>query len=151
MEHRYDYFTLVTGQKIQVPLRHVLIIATNLGLETVTDPAFLRRMGYRLCLEQPTPERYARIFTAYAERQGATVAPEALNGLLQRYRAENRELRACEPRDLIERARDVCRFHGRPLELTAQVLDLAWAGYFGVTAPAGVAGGIPTAAIQGHL
>jgi predicted ATPase with chaperone activity len=135
MEHRYDYFTLVTGQKIQVPLRHVLIIATNLGLETVTDPAFLRRMGYRLCLEQPTPERYARIFRAYAERQGATVAPEALDGLLQRYRAENRELRACEPRDLIERARDICRFHGRRLELSAQVLDLAWAGYFGVAAP----------------
>ena len=72
---------------------------------------------------------------SYAERQGATVAPEALDGLLQRYRAENRELRACEPRDLIERARDICRFRGSPLELSAQVLDLAWAGYFGVAAP----------------
>jgi hypothetical protein len=45
MEHQIDYFTLRTGQKIQVPLRHVLIIATNLSLERVTDPAFLRRMG----------------------------------------------------------------------------------------------------------
>ncbi len=135
MEHRYDYFTLVTGQKIKVPLRHVLMIATNLSLETVTDPAFLRRMGYRLCLEQPTPERYARIFTAYAERQGAIVSLEALDGLLRRYRAENRELRACEPRDLIERARDICRFRGLPLELSAPVLDLAWAGYFGVATP----------------
>src|SRR5262249_30340430 len=44
MEYQIDYFTLVTGQKIQLPLRHVLIIATNLSLETVTDPAFLRRM-----------------------------------------------------------------------------------------------------------
>jgi hypothetical protein len=149
MEHHFDYFTLVTGQKIQVPLQHVLIIATNLSLEAVTDPAFLRRMGYRLCLEAPTPEQYARIFTAYAEHHGAAVAPEVLEGLLQRYRAQNRELRACEPRDLIERARDICRFHSRPLELSAQVLDLAWAGYFG-TAPkalrddgAGAAGGIP--------
>ena len=31
MEHQIDYFTLRTGQKIQVPLRHVLIIATNLS------------------------------------------------------------------------------------------------------------------------
>ncbi len=136
MEHRYDYFTLVTGQKIQVPLRQVLIIATNLGLETVTDPAFLRRMGYRLLLEAPTPEGYAKIFKAYAERHGAAVAPEVLDDLLQRYRAENRELRACEPRDLIERARDICRFRGLPLELSPQVLDLAWAGYFGATQPA---------------
>src|SRR5262249_20379025 len=50
MEHQFDYFTLNTGQKIQVPLRHVLIIATNLDTERVTDPAFLRRMGYRLYL-----------------------------------------------------------------------------------------------------
>jgi hypothetical protein len=60
-----------------------------------------------------------------------TVAPLLIERLLERYRALNRELRACEPRDLIERARDICRFHGRPLELTRQVLDLAWGGYFG--------------------
>ena len=44
---------------------------------------------------------------------------------------KNRELRCCEPRDLIERARDICRFQGKPLELTPKVLDLAWVGYFG--------------------
>ena len=131
MEHQIDYFTLRTGQKVQVPLRHLLIIATNLSPDRVTDPAFLRRMGYRLCLEAPTPEEYTRIFQLYAERQGAAVAPGVIERLLERYRAQNRELRACEPRDLIERARDVCRFHGRPLELTPKVLDLAWTGYFG--------------------
>jgi hypothetical protein len=131
MEYQIDYFTLRTGQKVQVPLRHILIIATNLSPDRVTDPAFLRRMGYRLCLEAPTPEEYTRIFQRYAERQGATVAPEVIGRLLERYRAQNRELRACEPRDLIERARDVCRFRGMPLELTPDVLDLAWGGYFG--------------------
>jgi hypothetical protein len=135
MEHQFDYFTLTTGQKILVPLRHVLIIATNLSPETVTDPAFLRRMGYRVLLGAPTPEQYARIFTTYAERHGAAVAPEVLDGVLERYREQNRELRACEPRDLIERARDICRFHDRPLELSPEVLDLAWAGYFGTAPP----------------
>jgi MoxR-like ATPase len=131
MEYQVDYFTLVTGQKIQVPLRHVLIIATNLDPATVTDPAFLRRMGYRLFLGTPTPEQYAQIFKLYAEGHGASVAPAVLDSLLARYRAENRELRSCEPRDLIERGRDICRFQGKPLELTPEVLDLAWIGYFG--------------------
>jgi DNA-binding PadR family transcriptional regulator len=131
MEHQVDYFTLTTGQKIQVPLRHVLIIATNLNPERVTDPAFLRRMGYRLYLGAPTPEQYAKIFRTYAKRQGVAVAPEILDALLERYRAQNRELRACEPRDLIERSRDICRFEGKPLELSSEVLDLAWVGYFG--------------------
>jgi hypothetical protein len=150
MEHHIDYFTLTTGQKIQVPLRHVLIIATNLDPETVTDPAFLRRMGYRLCLDAPTPEQYAQIFQAYAQRHGATVGPDAIDRLLERYRAQNRELRACEPRDLIERARDICRFQGKPLELGPDVLDLAWIGYFGSELIGGRQGGTTAKAGAGQ-
>ncbi|HVS34712.1 MAG TPA: hypothetical protein VMS17_03960 [Gemmataceae bacterium] len=131
MEYHIDYFTLRTGQKIQVPLRHVLIVATNLNPELVTDPAFLRRMGYRLYLGPPTTEQYVRIFQQYAQRHGATAPGDIMERLLHRYRAQHRPLRACEPRDLIERARDICRFQGRPLELTPKVLDLAWVGYFG--------------------
>jgi DNA-binding PadR family transcriptional regulator len=133
MEHQIDYFTLITGQKIQVPLRHVLVIATNLSPEKVTDPAFLRRMGYRLYLGAPTPEQYATIFKKYAERVGATVPAGMIESILERYRKLNKELRACEPRDLIERSRDICRFRNKPLELTPEILDLAWTGYFGET------------------
>jgi MoxR-like ATPase len=131
MEYEIDYFTLRTGQKIQLPLRHMLIIATNLSPEVVTDPAFLRRLGYRVFLGPPTEEGYAQIFQDYAKRRGVTVAPELMARLLERYRAQNRQPRSCEPRDLIERARDICRFQNRPLELTPEVLDLAWLGYFG--------------------
>jgi hypothetical protein len=136
MEYEIDYFTLLTGLKIQVPLRHVLIIATNLDPARVTDPAFLRRMGYRLYLGAPTPEQYAQIFQQYAQRHGATVAPGVIDRLLVRYRVEDRELRSCEPRDLIERARDICSFQSKALELTPKVLDLAWVGYFGTELPA---------------
>jgi hypothetical protein len=135
MEYQIDYFTLLTGQKIQVPLRHLLIIATNLDPSRVTDPAFLRRMGYRMYLGSPTPEQYAKIFMAYAKRVGASASPELIEALLRRYKAQHRELRCCEPRDLIERARDICRFHNKPLELNPKVLDLAWTGYFGTEGP----------------
>lgn len=136
MEHQVDYMTLATGQKIQVPLRQVLIIATNLSLERVTDPAFLRRMGYRLYLDYPTPEHYTQIFRAYAERAGASAPANVIERLLTRYGVEKRELRACQPRDLIERARDICRYRNTPLELTPEILDLAWVGYFGHELPA---------------
>ncbi|MCU0702685.1 MAG: hypothetical protein MUF18_01685 [Fimbriiglobus sp.] len=135
MEHQVDYFTLSTGQKIAVPLRQVLIIATNLSLETVTDPAFLRRMGYRLLLEAPTPDQYTQIFHGYAAKIGAQVPPGILEGILARYEREGRELRACEPRDILERAKDICRFRGKPIELSEEVINLAWAGYFGNYVP----------------
>ena len=92
MEHQIDYFTLKTGQKIQVPLHHVLIIATNLSPEKVTDPAFLRRMGYRIYLGAPTPEQYTKIFNLYAQKVGTTVAPDLVEQLLERYEAQNKDL-----------------------------------------------------------
>jgi hypothetical protein len=131
LEHRIDYLTLHTGQKIQVPALLMVVIATNLDPEKVTDPAFLRRLGYRLYLGQPTPERYARIFERYAEGRVAPVAPGVIPWLLDRYRVERRELRSCEPRDLIERVVDICKYRGQPLELNRENLDIAWAGYFG--------------------
>lgn len=131
MEHQIDYFTLETGQKIQVPLRHVLVIATNLDPETVTDPAFLRRIGYRLLLGAPTQEQYARIFRRYARKCGIDIAPEMVQQVIDRYKEQNRELRSCEPRDLIERARDICTYESRPFDLSPETLELAWTGYFG--------------------
>ena len=120
-----------------MPVRELLVIATNLEPAEVTDPAFLRRMGYRLLLGRPGPEHYAEIFRRYAGRYGLSPQPGVLAHVLRRYGAEGRELRCCEPRDLIERARHICRFQGRPLELTEAVLDLAWSVYFGAQQPAG--------------
>jgi hypothetical protein len=131
LEHRIDHLTLQTGQIIQIPFLQMLIIATNLDLEHVTDPAFLRRMGYRLYLGEPSPDDYTRIFERYAARQSVPIQPGLVERLLARYSTEKRQLRSCEPRDLIERARDICRFADRPLELNEEIMSLAWTGYFG--------------------
>ncbi len=131
LENRIDYLTLHTGSTIQIPFLQSLIIATNLDPGEVTDPAFLRRMGYRLCLEAPSPERYRAIFERYAGGLGIPVPPGLVDRLLKRYASLGRELRGCEPRDLIERSRDICRFTGRPVQLNDDVMTLAWTGYFG--------------------
>jgi hypothetical protein len=131
LEHRCDYLTLQTGQKIEVPFQVLLILATNLDPNSFMDPAFLRRIGYRLYLGNPTREQYGQIFERYARRSGVAVPPGLVERLLERYRAERRPFRSCEPRDLIERARDYCTYRDRPLELTEETLNTAWVGYFG--------------------
>ena len=131
LEHRIDFLTLHTGQKIQVPFLLMLVIATNLDPKDVTDPAFLRRLGYRLTLHTPTPDFYTQVFEQYAARCGLTVDRTLIPRLLDRYRATNRELRCCEPRDLIERVRDICSHHGQIFALNDKIIDLAWRGYFG--------------------
>jgi len=131
MEYHIDYLTLQTGQKICVPVRNLLMFATNLDPKDVTDPAFLRRMGYRLNLTSPTPEQYCAIFRRYAERYGILVEDSLLQNLMDRYQRERRKLRCSEPRDLIERMRDFSRYYNRPMEITPQTLDVAWRGFFG--------------------
>jgi MoxR-like ATPase len=131
MEYHIDYLTFQTGQKICVPVRQLLLFATNLEPRDVTDPAFLRRMGYRLNLKSPTPRQYSTIFQNYAERLGVSVPAGLIDSLLSRYASEHRELRCSDSRDLIERVRDLCRFQAIPFELTPKHLDLAWTGFFG--------------------
>lgn len=131
LEHRVDFLTLHNGQKIEVPFLLMLIIATNLNPSDVTDPAFLRRLGYRTRLSAPTPELYGAIFEQYAKTGGLTVDEALIRHLLNRYQSTGKELRACEPRDLIERVKDICAHRQQKLGLSEELLDLAWSGYFG--------------------
>ncbi len=131
LEHQTDFLTLHTGQKIDVPFLLMLIIATNLNPDDVTDPAFLRRLGYRLRLDLPSEEHYGQIFQQYAKRYEIAADASLITYLLERYKSEKRPFRACEPRDLIERVRDICLYRKHPLTLNEEMLDLAWRGYFG--------------------
>ena len=131
LENRADYLTLQTGRKVRVPFRQMLVFSTNLNLEEALDGAFLRRIGYRLRIGNPTPPDYAHVFTQYAARCQVSIPLGLIDALRERYAAERRPMRSCEPRDLIERARDICIYRGLPLDLTPEVMDLAWKGYFG--------------------
>lgn len=132
LEHRVDFLTLHNGQKIEVPFLLNLIIATNLNPSDVTDPAFLRRLGYRTRLSAPTAQQYTQIFNEYAASFGLSPAPLLVEQLLARYQSSGRELRACEPRDLIERVKDICAHRQQPLTINEEMLTLAWNGYFGL-------------------
>jgi hypothetical protein len=131
LEGRIDYLTLHTGKKIEVPFEQLLIFATNLDPSDLVDDAFLRRMGYRLYVNAPDKEMYAAIFKSYVESNGFAYDPKHLEYVFRLYEADKRPLRGCEPRDLIQRCADLCRYENRPMEITNEILHLAWRNYFG--------------------
>ncbi|MGH9907327.1 MAG: hypothetical protein ACRD8U_17295, partial [Pyrinomonadaceae bacterium] len=59
------------------------------------------------------------------------VDQNCLNHVLSRYAAEKRVMKGCEPRDLLNKVRDICLFEGRTMQLTPELVDLAWGNYFG--------------------
>jgi len=132
LEGRVDYLTLHTGKKIRVPFDQLLIFATNLDVAELVDEAFMRRMGYRLRTESPSPETYELIFRGCAERRGLPYDRQLVRQVLGWYAREQRRMSSCEPRDLIERCLDICRYENRTPALTAELLEVAWMNYFGM-------------------
>jgi predicted ATPase with chaperone activity len=135
LENRIDYLTLHTGKKIEVPFEQLLIFATNLDPSDLVDDAFLRRMGYRLYINPPDRAMYGAIFEQFARNSGFEYDPNRLDFVFRLYEADKRPLRGCEPRDLIQRCADLCKYENRSMALTDELLHLAWRNYFGA-APA---------------
>ena len=133
LERRVDYLTLHTGKKIEVPFEQLIVFSTNLDERDLVDEAFLRRMGYRARVEPPTPEAYVQIFKDVVSRRGLSVRDGVYAHILNKYSAEGRQMKACEPRDLIDRASDICRFGNYRLEITPELIDVAWGNYFGAS------------------
>lgn len=134
LEMKHDYLTLATGKKLQIPFAQTVIFATNLTVSDIADEAFLRRMGYRLLVMPPSPDTYAEIFMRYARAKGLAVDATILDHLEKRYARENREPKACEPRDLIDRAVETCKYRREKVVLSQGSLDIAWNCYFGTSA-----------------
>ena len=133
LERRVDYLALHTGKKIEVPFEQLVVFSTNLDEKDLADQAFLRRMGYRARVEPPTAGAYTAIFKQQAGRRNITVEQPVLDHILMKYRVEHRQMKGCEPRDILDRATDICLFEGKGLQLTPQVVDIAWRNYFGTS------------------
>jgi predicted ATPase with chaperone activity len=131
LEGRIDYLTLHTGKKIEVPFEQLLIFATNLDPSDLVDDAFLRRMGYRLYVNAPDREMYAKIFEEFVRKSGFDYDSKYLDFVFRLYETDKRPLRGCEPRDLILRCVDLCKYENRAMALSNDLLTLAWKNYFG--------------------
>ena len=57
LEKHVDYLTLLTGKRVQVPFQQMLVFATNLEPRDLADDAFLRRIRFKLRLDDPTNEQ----------------------------------------------------------------------------------------------
>jgi chromosomal replication initiation ATPase DnaA len=90
-------------------------------------------MGYRARVEPPTAGAYTAIFKHQASRRGIPLEQPVLDHILTKYRVERRQMKGCEPRDLLDRATDICLFEKHGLKLTPHIVDIAWRNYFGTS------------------
>lgn len=131
LENRHDFLTLRSGKKIQVPFEQITIFSTNLNPEDLADEAFLRRIRYRIEVQDPTEDEFKGLFQSAAEREGCQYGARTVEYLIERhYRPGHRPLRRCHPRDLLRQVRHYCDYHDLPFEMRPEYFDRVAATFF---------------------
>jgi hypothetical protein len=131
LERRVDYLALRNGKKIELPFEQLVVFSTNLDEDRMVDEAFMRRLGYRARIDPPSTADYIEIFKRAAAKHKIAFDQSTMSHLLAKYTEEGRAPKSCEPRDLLNRVKDICQFRGLALHLTPELIDLAWNNYFG--------------------
>jgi predicted ATPase with chaperone activity len=133
LEKRYDFLTLASGKKIQVPFDQLIVFSTNLEPKDLVDEAFLRRIPYKINVNDPDEAEFHRLFQLCAPGLGCEYDQAAVEYLLDKhYRQSKRNLRRCHPRDLLLQIRNYCAYLGLPMALKPEYFDVAVENYFTV-------------------
>ena len=134
LEKRYDFLTLPTGKKIQVPFDQLILFSTNLEPKHLVDEAFLRRIPYKIHAADPSEEIFRKLFAIFAPKLGFEgPIDESVDHLIEHhYKAVDRPFRACQPRDLLLQVRNFCLYRDIPLVLKPEYFDQAASNYFTV-------------------
>ncbi len=131
LEKRWDYLTLHTGQKIEVPFEVLVIFSTNLEPRDLVDEAFLRRIRHKIDIGDPTFEEFREIFRRECAIRKIPFDEEALGYLLhEQYIKPGNPMRACHPRDLLDEIVDISSYLGVPPTLSRDMIRRACEAYF---------------------
>jgi hypothetical protein len=116
-----------------VPFEQLIIFSTNLEPADLVDEAFLRRIPYKIEIGNPSQEEFHELFQIYSKQFECEYRENVVNYLLDaHYRAANRPMRRCHPRDLLGQIRNYCAYNGLPVEMRPDYFDRVVKSYFTV-------------------
>ena len=133
LEKRYDFLNTSNGKKIRVPFDQLVVFSTNLEPKDLVDDAFLRRIPYKIEVENPSIENFVKLFEIMCKIYKFEWKPELIKYLIEtHYLPTDRPLRNCHPRDLLLQVTNYCKYLKLEKELTKESLDFACENYFSI-------------------
>lgn len=130
MEYNVDYLVLPNGQQFSIPFILTLAFSTNLSPLEIADPAFLRRLGYKIEFRPLTEEIYLELFHSLVEKNEFSISSLTIDHLLLLHRQFKIPFFPCIPKDIVGICKDIIKFEGREPEVTPNVLEASWRLYF---------------------
>jgi hypothetical protein len=126
LESRFDFLKLNSGKSFKIPFEELVIFSTNLDPEDLMDPAFLRRLPYKIEVGGPDVDRYRRIFQGECETHGIPMIDEVFRYIVDKVtREKGLELAAYQPRFILDQIIATCRFMEQPPHLEKRYIDYA--------------------------
>jgi len=130
MEERRDFLSLRSGQHFQVPFDVALVFSSNRHPQELADPAFLRRIGYKIRFEPLVRDEYHAIWQQECRRRGLEAEPAMADFVIDALHGSHGvPLLPCHPRDLLGLAMDYLGYRGETA-LDEAALRWAWRTYF---------------------
>ena len=131
LEESKDILALQSGEKFEVPFDTLVIFSTNFHPNEIFDQAALRRIFYKIKIDGPNQENFLKIFALVARKKGMPLDEKALVHLLKvKYPTIKNIYANYQPIFLIDQMISICEFEGLPYQMSADLIDRAWANMF---------------------
>jgi len=131
LDRGIEFLTLVGGVKIEIPFEMLVVFASNIDPAKVMDPAFMRRIQTKIGLGAISDGQFSEIFRRVAADHGLEADAGLLDELIVMIRDTRQlELRACQPRDLVNQVLWAAQYEDRPPEINRDALMRAVDAYF---------------------
>ncbi len=126
LESRVEYLKLHTGKSFALPFDELVIFSTNLAPRDLMDPAFLRRIPYKLEIGAPNAEEYRRIFRAVSRALGLEAADDVIDYVIAKLRnLGDAPLAGYQPKFIVDQVIAACKFEGIPAQYRPEFVDMA--------------------------
>lgn len=136
LDRHVDYLTLNTGTKFSVPFDVRVIFSSNLPPDSLVDPAFARRLGYKIKIQPLDAASYRRVVSQACVVTGVPEDPAGVDYLVNTLHPRDAQpYLPCIPFDVISKIADLDRYLDKPARLAPDLLDWAWLAYFGSDEP----------------
>jgi hypothetical protein len=126
LESRKDFMKLHTGKSFSLPFDELVIFSTNMPPGQLMDPAFLRRIPYKIEVTGPSPAEFDNIFRAVARASGVVVPDDAIAFVISEL-AERQgvSLAAYQPAFIVGQVLAACKYRGIPPACQRDMLAFA--------------------------
>ena len=136
LDRHVDYLGLHTGATFEVPFDVTVIFASNMTPDELTDPAFARRLGYKIEIGALSQKGYRTVIAQACQRVGIEADPAAIDFMIDHlHPSYEQAYLPCVPYDVISKVRDRALYLGQSPRLTPELIEWAWKTYFGVGNP----------------